>query len=96
MVITGAFTPGVGGLEGIKIYRENWSSCRIISMSSGFDEEMSSSLTLQAAMKSGLDGILKIPFTGDDLTRLVGDLCFSFIPICNGRAVCLACRHAPS
>ena len=44
-------------------------------MSAGFDEKMSSSLTLQAAVKSGVDGVLKKPFTGDDLTRLVGDLC---------------------
>lgn len=67
VVLTDIFMPGIGGIDGIKIFRQHWPDCRIIAMSAGHGEAMSSDMSLQAAMKVGANGILSKPFTKEAL-----------------------------
>jgi len=71
VVITDIFMPGIGGIEGIRVFRDHWPTCRIIAMSAGYADRMSGDMSLLAATKVGADGILSKPFPKDDLLGIM-------------------------
>ena len=66
LVITDIFMPGIGGIGGIKIIRENWPNIKIVAISGGW-EASDGEDALSAATQIGADAVLKKPF---DMTIL--------------------------
>ena len=66
VAIADIFTPGIGGIEGIKLVREALSDTHIIAMSSGWDGMTAANSGL-AAGKIGANAFLKKPFKIEDL-----------------------------
>lgn len=61
LVITDIFMPGIGGIGGIKIIRENWPNIKIVAISGGWDASDGED-ALSAAKHIGADAVLKKPF----------------------------------
>tara|TARA_A100001037_G_scaffold181337_1_gene162512 strand:+ start:75 stop:290 length:216 start_codon:yes stop_codon:yes gene_type:complete len=66
VVVTDIFTPGIGGIEGIKLVREARPDTHIIAMSRGWDGMTAANSDL-AARKIGANAFLKKPFKIEDL-----------------------------
>lgn len=64
------FMPGMGGIEGIRLLRQQVPGCRIIAMSGGWSE-MTADEALRAADRVGADALLAKPFHVEDLEKLV-------------------------
>lgn len=72
-IITDIFMPGMGGIEGIQVIKDQIPDTPIVAMSGGFDNT-SADKTLDAAMKIGADAALSKPFSGSQLDQLLQDL----------------------
>ncbi len=70
-VLCDVFLPGMGGLKGMRLIRGNWPRIRIVSMSAGMSDKISSLDALNATRKIGVDGQIDKPFDGEDLLAVM-------------------------
>lgn len=74
LVICDIFMPGMGGLEGIRVIKAAWPKVKVIAMSAGLDERVSSQRAISAAVKAGADGEILKPFTATQFMDLIVEL----------------------
>jgi CheY-like chemotaxis protein len=65
------FMPGIGGIEGIRLMKERFANCKLISMSGGWSD-LRAEHALKAVRKIGADEVLGKPFDLPDVRSLVG------------------------
>lgn len=70
LVLTDIFMAGMGGLEGIKTIKKTWPMVRIIAMSAGLDQVVSTKDVLAIAQGNGADASINKPFTPDALLEV--------------------------
>ncbi len=73
IMITDIFMPGIGGIQGIQMFRAKFPKIKIIAMSAGW-HTMSPEDTIKAATEIGADIGLQKPFTLDQLMEVVKSL----------------------
>jgi CheY-like chemotaxis protein len=73
MIITDIYMPGMGGIEGIKIFRQTFPDVPIIAMSGGW-HGMTGTDTVKAARKIGADAGLPKPIAQGDLENVLSSL----------------------
>jgi DNA-binding response OmpR family regulator len=74
LVFTDIFMPGMGGVEGIRHARANWSPVPIVAFSEGLGGRMESDQALLAAQKIGADATLAKPLDEAKVMALVRQL----------------------
>ncbi len=72
-LISDIFMRGMGGIEGIKAFRDQFPTSKILAISAGYSG-MSPNDALKAATKIGADAVLAKPFEPDELTECVAEL----------------------
>ncbi|MBW8880573.1 MAG: response regulator [Asticcacaulis sp.] len=71
LVLSDVFMPGMGGLQGMRLIRKTWPKVKIVSMSAGIDNKVSSVDALNASRRIGIDGQIGKPFEMDDLNAVI-------------------------
>lgn len=71
MVLCDVFMPGMGGLQGMRLIRKTWPKVKIISMSAGIEDKVTSVDALNASRRIGIDGQIGKPFTMEDLGAVI-------------------------
>lgn len=71
LVLCDVFMPGMGGLQGMRTIRRTWPKVKIVSMSAGIADKVSSVEALNACRRIGVDGQIGKPFTPDDLAMVI-------------------------
>ncbi|ESQ86580.1 histidine kinase [Asticcacaulis sp. AC460] len=71
LVLCDVFMPGMGGLKGMRSIRSTWPKVRLISMSAGMENKVSSLEALNASRRIGVHGQICKPFTKEDLLEVV-------------------------
>ncbi|NQU61281.1 MAG: response regulator [Rhodospirillales bacterium] len=69
-IIFDVFMPGMGGIEGIARFREQWPDAKVIAISGGWGT-MDKHKALEAAKRVGADCVLAKPFTNEELLEAV-------------------------
>jgi len=73
LVMIDLFMEGVGGIEGIRLIREQREDVKIIAISAGYDD-MDSADALAAAKKIGADAVLPKPLEFNELPGLIEEI----------------------
>ncbi|MBT3767251.1 MAG: response regulator [Rhodospirillaceae bacterium] len=73
LVITDLFMPGMGGIEGIKVLKDEFPNIKILAMSAGFSG-LPPEDAVEAARKIGADAALIKPLQQDYLEVALADL----------------------
>ncbi|EGF93731.1 response regulator [Asticcacaulis biprosthecium C19] len=71
LVLCDVFMPGMGGLNGMRSIRTTWPKVRLISMSAGIENKVTSLEALNASRRIGVHGQIGKPFTKEDLIEVV-------------------------
>ncbi|ESQ83215.1 hypothetical protein AEAC466_13265 [Asticcacaulis sp. AC466] len=74
LLVSDIFMPGMGGLEGIKIIKGTWPKVRVLAMSAGLGERVTSERATSAAVRAGADAEIRKPFQPHELMHTVIDL----------------------
>ena len=74
LIVTDIFMPGMGGVEGIKRIKTTWPRVKVLAMSAGLGERISSERATSAAVRAGADAEIHKPFTAMELISTVIDL----------------------
>jgi len=61
-------------LQGIKIIKGTWPKVKILAMSGGLENRVTSERATSAAIKAGADAEIRKPFKPHDLINLTGGL----------------------
>ncbi len=72
-IIIDIFMPGMGGIEGIALIREQWPNAKIIAISGGWMGE-GEEKALEAAKRVGANTVLPKPFTDEVLLETLANL----------------------
>jgi len=67
LIVSDIFMPGMGGLQGIRVIKSTWHNVRILAMSAGLDERVSSDRATSAALAAGADAEIRKPFKAVEL-----------------------------
>jgi len=70
LIVSDIFMPGMGGLQGIKIIKATWPKVRILAMSAGLENRVTSERATSAAIRAGADAEIQKPFKPHDLINL--------------------------
>ncbi|ESQ86555.1 response regulator [Asticcacaulis benevestitus] len=70
LVLSDIFMPGMGGLAGIKIIKSTWPWVKILAMSGGLSNRITSGRATSAAVKAGADAEISKPFKSVELVHL--------------------------
>jgi DNA-binding NtrC family response regulator len=70
-VLTDVFMDGVGGIEGIQLFRARAPGLAMVAMSGGLDARMAKDHALTAALKIGADRVVAKPFRPETLVEAV-------------------------
>jgi CheY-like chemotaxis protein len=74
LILSDIFMPGMGGLEGIKRIKAVWPKVRVVAMSAGLSERVSSERATSAAVRAGADAEIQKPFTPQALMNIIIDV----------------------
>ena len=74
LVVADIFMPGIGGIEGIMRIRKSWPDLKVLAMSGGYEASGTQTDALKAAEKIGADGVIRKPFSPEDIQARVEDL----------------------
>ena len=70
-VLTDVFMDGVGGIEGIQMFRSRAPGLAMVAMSGGLDERMAKDHALAAALKIGADRVVAKPFRPEVMVEAI-------------------------
>ncbi len=74
LILSDIFMPGMGGLEGIKRIKAVWPKVKVVAMSAGLNERLTSERATSAAVRAGADAEIAKPFTPQALMNIIIDV----------------------
>ncbi len=70
LILCDLFMPGMGGFKGIRVIKRAWPQVKIIAMSAGLGDGVTSEQTLEKAVHAGADARIQKPFDAEELIAL--------------------------